>query len=83
MNKLYNIKTEETPTKEIKKKKIQKNKKRCFNCRKKVGFYGFKCKCDYVFCSKHRQPDSHECTYDYKGENIKNLKSKYDHVKMN
>ena len=43
---------DETPKNKGRKK--QKNKKRCFNCRRKVGYNGFKCKCDYVFCGKHR-----------------------------
>ena len=34
--------------------KVQENRKRCFNCTKKVGLTGLECKCGYVFCSKHR-----------------------------
>mmetsp|Transcript_28942 Transcript_28942/g.40352 ORF Transcript_28942/g.40352 Transcript_28942/m.40352 type:complete len:357 (+) Transcript_28942:101-1171(+) len=45
---------------------IQKNKKRCFECNKKVGILGFECRCMYVFCDLHRFPDSHKCTFDYK-----------------
>ncbi|KAI5181312.1 hypothetical protein NEOKW01_1506 [Nematocida sp. AWRm80] len=33
----------------------------------------FKCKCLRIFCGKHRYSDEHNCTYDYKLENIKKL----------
>lgn len=33
---------------------VQKNPGRCFTCNKRVGLTGFKCRCDYVFCSAHR-----------------------------
>jgi len=45
-------------------RKVQKNKERCFACRKKVGLLGFTCKCDYVFCSTHRYPKEHDCDFD-------------------
>jgi len=47
--------------------KAQKDTTRCWSCNKKVGLLGFKCKCNYVFCSRHRYNDKHDCTYDYKG----------------
>lgn len=33
---------------------------------KKVGLTGFKCRCNYIFCSTHRYADQHSCTFDYK-----------------
>jgi type IV secretory pathway VirB10-like protein len=42
---------------------------RCFSCNKKVGLLGFKCRCDYVFCSMHRYSDKHDCSFDYKSMN--------------
>eukprot|EP00798_Chlamydomonas_sp_ICE-L_P016990 gene16990-23263_t len=42
------------------------NPNRCFQCRKKVGLTGFKCKCEHVFCGSHRLAECHECPYDYK-----------------
>ncbi|RRT42628.1 hypothetical protein B296_00050833 [Ensete ventricosum] len=39
---------------------------RCFRCRKKVGLTGFKCRCENTFCSAHRYPEAHECSFDYK-----------------
>ncbi|EGD74773.1 hypothetical protein PTSG_07008 [Salpingoeca rosetta] len=51
-----------TPSKKSKKKK----KNRCHVCNTKLGMLGFECKCDGMFCSKHRLPDDHECTFDFK-----------------
>jgi hypothetical protein len=47
-------------------RRIQADTTRCFSCNKKVGLLGFKCRCDYVFCSTHRYSDKHECSFDYK-----------------
>jgi len=41
---------------------------RCIECRKKIGIYGFTCKCAGYFCTVHRYPESHSCTFDYKKE---------------
>eukprot|EP01083_Nonionella_stella_P032587 89200_1 len=49
------------------KRKVQKKKNRCWNCRKKVTLAGqFECKCGYVFCGRHRYPDAHSCDFDHK-----------------
>ena len=32
------------------------DRKRCFDCKKKVGLLGVECKCGFVFCNKHRLP---------------------------
>ncbi|KAK1933778.1 Zinc finger A20 and AN1 domain-containing stress-associated protein 6 [Phytophthora citrophthora] len=47
-------------------KAIQKNKKRCWECKKKVGLTAIECRCGYVFCSSHRFEDQHNCTFDFK-----------------
>ncbi|XP_009408498.2 zinc finger A20 and AN1 domain-containing stress-associated protein 6 [Musa acuminata AAA Group] len=39
---------------------------RCFQCKKRVGLTGFKCRCSSTFCSAHRYPETHECSFDYK-----------------
>ncbi|OVA05985.1 zinc finger protein [Macleaya cordata] len=39
---------------------------RCSTCRKRVGLTGFKCKCGTTFCSSHRYPEQHNCTFDFK-----------------
>lgn len=36
------------------------------DCRKKVGIVPFVCRCNSIFCSMHRIPESHNCTFDYK-----------------
>ena len=41
------------------------------NCSKKLKISDFKCKCDYLFCSAHRLPESHECSFNYKNEDNK------------
>jgi len=54
-------------------KKIQTDTTRCWSCNKKVGLLGFKCRCDYVFCSMHRYSDKHSCSFDYKAMARANL----------
>ena len=64
------------------------HKKRCASCYKKLQLaLTFTCKCGLTLCSIHRYPESHECTYDFKQEQRKNLEksnpkivaSKIDH----
>ena len=43
-------------------------KKKCFNCKKKLGLIPFNCKCSNTFCTKCRLPSDHNCTYDYRAE---------------
>ncbi len=45
------------------------NKKRCCaaDCKKKLGLLGFDCRCGKHFCSSHRHPDTHTCTFDHRG----------------
>jgi len=59
---------------------VQKNKKRCFSCNRKVGYLGFECRCLYVFCDVHRFPDTHCCTFDYKKFNQSKLKKENKQV---
>jgi hypothetical protein len=42
-------------------------------CRKKLGLYGFDCKCGKQFCGQHRAAEIHMCTFDYKNEGKKEL----------
>lgn len=55
------------------KKRVQKNRKRCFECRKKVGLTALECKCGFVFCGLHRFPDQHQCDFDFKTHDRDNL----------
>lgn len=41
-------------------------KNRCMNCKRRVGLTGFKCRCGSTFCSAHRYPEEHSCTFDFK-----------------
>lgn len=54
-------------------RKVQTDTTRCWSCNKKVGLLGFKCRCDYVFCSMHRYSDKHACPFDYKAMARANL----------
>ena len=52
-------------------KKPKKKKYCCFGeCKKKLTLMDMecKCKCGFKFCSLHRLPESHNCTYDFKNE---------------
>jgi len=40
---------------------LQFSMTRCAICQKKVGILGFECKCDGIFCDKHRMMESHQC----------------------
>jgi hypothetical protein len=48
-------------------------KKRCESCSKKVGIFGFDCKCGKYLCNTHLYSDMHNCTYDHKSEEIERL----------
>ncbi|KAH8741183.1 zinc finger transcription factor ZFP33 [Cryptosporidium ryanae] len=53
-----------TTQEQVEKKPVVPN--RCYKCNKKVGIYGFSCRCGFNFCSSHRYADTHDCTFDYK-----------------
>tara|TARA_Y100001970_G_C14143233_1_gene808371 strand:- start:472 stop:732 length:261 start_codon:yes stop_codon:yes gene_type:complete len=48
--------------------KKKKKKQKCKECGTKLGIISYTCKCGKVFCSKHLNPHSHNCTFDYKNE---------------
>ncbi|OMJ69827.1 hypothetical protein SteCoe_32348 [Stentor coeruleus] len=52
---------------------IRPNSDKCAFCNKKLGPLGFKCKCFSCFCTKHRHPEEHRCTYDHKAEGIRKI----------
>jgi len=41
---------------------------KCYSCSRKVGLLGFKCRCEFIFCSHHRHSEQHNCTFDYKAD---------------
>jgi len=46
----------------------QKSKNRCnySTCKIKLGLIPFECRCSMNFCTEHRLPESHQCSFDYK-----------------
>ncbi|KAF5196970.1 Zinc finger a20 and an1 domain-containing stress-associated protein [Thalictrum thalictroides] len=44
---------------------VKKNN-RCLSCNKRVGLIGYQCQCGSTFCSLHRYPEKHECSFDFK-----------------
>ncbi|XP_062075989.1 uncharacterized protein LOC133780130 [Humulus lupulus] len=54
--------SDNNPIKDLKATK----KNRCKDCNKKIGLIGFSCRCGNVYCSRHRLPEEHACTYDFK-----------------
>ena len=41
----------------------------CFeNCKKKIKITDFKCRCNKFYCLKHKHPELHNCSYDYKSK---------------
>ena len=35
-------------------------------CKKKLDLVPFECKCSLKFCTEHRLPEAHNCTYNFK-----------------
>ena len=52
--------------------KILPKKCNLITCLKPLKLYHLPCRCDKTFCSKHRLPIIHMCSFDYKtyGKNI-------------
>ena len=48
-------------------------KNKCAHCRKKLGMMAFECKCGKMFCILHKDPEAHNCTYDFKGKSRERL----------
>ncbi|OQS02624.1 hypothetical protein THRCLA_05025 [Thraustotheca clavata] len=48
------------------KKPHQLNKRKCWTCRSRLALAPISCKCGYTFCSNHRYPEMHNCSFDYK-----------------
>lgn len=57
------------------------SKKRCGSCNKRVYLSSeYICKCNGIFCGKHRYPDAHNCTFNHRAEWDKILKKRNPHV---
>ncbi|EPR79392.1 AN1-like Zinc finger protein [Spraguea lophii 42_110] len=56
---------------EEKKKSLEE---RCYKCKKRLlSYLQFACRCGNKYCSIHRFYDKHECTFDYKQDNVKKM----------
>ncbi|XP_063722547.1 AN1-type zinc finger protein 6-like isoform X2 [Symsagittifera roscoffensis] len=44
------------------------SKPRCKVCKKKLGLTDMSCRCGGLYCSMHRYPDDHACSFDYRTE---------------
>ena len=62
-----------TVAREVLERPVQKNKSRCWKCKKKVGLMPQECRCGYIFCLKHRYSFSHDCDYDHQKEERERL----------
>ncbi len=56
---------------------------RCDECRKKLGLTAIQCRCKKYFCNKHRYPEEHECSIDYKEIGKNELKRKVVNCRFN
>ena len=61
---------------ELIKLKFIKEKNRCMSCNKRLGLTGLECKCGDKYCSLHRQPSDHNCTFDFKAHGKKLIEKK-------
>lgn len=43
------------------------------SCNKKLSLTDIQCRCNRVYCSLHRAPETHACAFDYHGEHKQNL----------
>jgi len=65
----------------------KKNPNRCFHqdCKKKLLLSDQSCKCNQRFCSNHRMPEEHNCTFDFKAagkRQLEKLNPKIEGVKL-
>lgn len=50
-----------------------KDKNKCQTCSRKLRNLGIECKCGFTFCTLHRLPEDHKCTFDHMANGIKKL----------
>lgn len=46
----------------------------CEGCKKKLALTDFSCKCGVRFCSTHRLPEEHKCSFDFRSNGQAQLK---------
>lgn len=52
---------------------VQVQTDRCWSCKRKTGPMSFKCKCQFYFCSRHRLPEEHSCSFDHRSAGVRKL----------
>lgn len=59
---------------------VQKNRRRCWECKAKVGLTAVTCRCDYTFCNKHRYAEEHNCRFNFKASAKRKLEDENPRV---
>ena len=67
---------EETKSKDTGPSTFQQNRSRCKKCSKKIGLVGHECECYFVFCSKCRHAEEHNCTVNFTIKGKEELRKK-------
>jgi hypothetical protein len=55
---------------------VQQNRSRCKKCTKKIGLLGHECECSFIFCSKCRHAEEHNCTVNFSEKGKEELRKK-------
>ena len=50
-------------------------------CKKKTGLTAMKCRCGMVFCPKHRLPEKHNCSYDFRSHHLNEMETLVGNMK--
>ena len=58
----------------------KQKKPRCPVCNKRLGLTSFVCRCDVRFCVNHVQAELHDCNYDHKTQQRKELEKQLPQV---
>ncbi len=74
------MKNSELITNENKSKR--NNKLYCGICNKKLPIFNIKCKCNKLYCSIHRYPSDHNCTYNFQEEGKRKLNDLLENQKI-
>jgi hypothetical protein len=59
------------------KNSTEKKSSRCAICSKKLDLASRStpCRCEHIFCSEHRQAEEHNCSFDFKTNQLTKLSS--------
>jgi predicted nucleic acid binding AN1-type Zn finger protein len=61
---------------------VKKVTLRCDQCRKKIAHRGFTCQCLRYFCSHHRYPFEHECSFNQREKNKRQIKKQNPKIEV-